>query len=99
MEKVTRPRLKVGGFNSQRQFLKPRRRGWATLPRHCVITYTYFLKYILPTVMIKPDRSQQEIKYLGIANISGSDNDGSKILCSQDFAAIFKDEKFPVTSI
>jgi hypothetical protein len=49
--------------------------------------------------MIKPDRSQQEIKYLGIANISGSDNDGSKILCSQDFAAIFKDEKFPVTSI
>ncbi len=54
---------------------------------------------MLPTVMIKADRSQQEIKYLGIANISGTGNDGSKMLCSQDFAAIFKDEKSIVTSI
>lgn len=28
---------------------------------------------MLPTVMIKVDRSQQEIKYLGIANICGGE--------------------------
>ncbi len=35
---------------------------------------------MLPTVMIKVDHSQQEIKYLGIANIFGIDNDVSQML-------------------
>lgn len=47
--------------------------------RGVLIRYICFGKYILPTVMIKVDRSQQKIKYLGIANISGTDNDPSKM--------------------
>jgi hypothetical protein len=35
---------------------------------------------MLPTVMIKVLHSQQEIKYLGIANIFGTDNDASQML-------------------
>lgn len=34
---------------------------------------------MLPTVMIKVDRSQQEVKYLSTPNIFGSDNDASQM--------------------